>query len=409
VALEFDCRSLVEEQCLPWFWSSLNPSFREAVVADSGLFRYGVGNPLELDRELWTDRWEMLCGYLAEFPSLEPDRQVRVARLLNRMCFFRYTRDLIPADVAARAHESESRSALSWLRAMAGYRLWMEDLDDSYSLDEFERLADSAPPGLMRINVLYQMVVQNVKEKADLAATEHWQELHRAAIDAARPDLDEHDYLMAMSRSYRVAAFIPQLRRDRDGVVRDMDLAEQYARQMDRGTEVQRAYARELLYPVGESRIKEALWLKDLDLALQRAVAHRDAHRLDARVWVHCGEVYVRRDEMAEALGCFREAARLAPPGGEVARFMAGQCYEELGELDAALDAYLAALRADPLGISSAEGLLRVSEALGSGVRFWAAEVLNDLERLRVEQDDQPGKGDDAYRHLPPPVPKDAP
>jgi tetratricopeptide (TPR) repeat protein len=208
---------------------------------------------------------------------------------------------------------------------------------------------------------------------------------------------------MAMSRSYRVAGFIPQMKRDKEGTVRDMDLAEKYAREMDFGTELQRAYAKELLYPVLESRIKEALWIGDLDLALSRAIMHRDNHPLDSRVWVHTAETHLQRDEIPEALTCFLEAARLAPPGGEVARFMAGQCYEELDELPSALDSYLAALQIDPLGISAAEGIVRVSEQLGSKVHGWATEVLERLTRMQDDDSDEP-VSNDAYQRLPAPT-----
>ncbi len=407
-ALSVDCRSLFDGEDTPWFWSSLNPSFREALVADANLPAYQVSNPTELAAELRTDRWQQLCDYLADFRNLDAEVQFKVARMLNRMCFFRYTRALIPDNIAERAHESESLAALGWLRAMAGYKLWLDGEAPSYRLAEFERLAKSTRPGLTRINSHYQMVVQNVKHRADLAETEHWQQLHQAAIEEVRHELDEHDYLMAMSRSHRVAGFVPQMRRDAAGTVREMDLAEDYARRMDFGTEMQRRFARELMYPVQESRVKEALWIGELDLALRRAKAHRDNHLLDARVWLQCGEVHAQRDEPAEALECFRESVRLSPPGGDVARFLAGQCYECLDDPNAALDCYLGALRVDPLGISSVDGVVRVAKALGSNVYGWAEKRLQELEELRERQQDESEGGNDTYRHLPVPEPQAA-
>lgn len=399
-ALLIDCRSVFDGEETPWFWSSLNPSFREVLIADTGLAAYNVQTPLDLSKELRTDRWQELCDLVGDFSGLRPYIQVKVARILNRMCFFSLTRALIAADTVNRAHQAESVSMLAWLRAFAGYKIWLDGGDTDYDLTEFEELSKVAPVGLAKINPLYQMVVQNVKHGGDLGATEYWQEKHAVAIEEARPDLDRHDYLMAISRSHRVAGFIPQMKRDKVGTVREMDLAEDYARQMDFGTALQRAYAKELMYPVGESRVKEALWIGDLDLALRRAIRQRDAHLLDARVWVQCGEVYVAREELEEALECFREGIRLSPPGGDTARFMAGQCLEYLGDLNAALDAYLGALRIDPLGISSAEAALRVSAELGSGVQAWTSEVLRRLEELSGQV--TPASGN-SYRNLPPP------
>ncbi|WP_326738374.1 hypothetical protein [Streptomyces sp. NBC_01022] len=403
-ALGIDCRSLFDGENTPWFWSSLNPSFREALIAETGLSAYDVSDPTRLAPELRTERWQHLCTLLeGGFTRLSVEEQVKVARLLNRMCFFRYVRDLIPPEAVDRAGDGPAHAALAWLRCAAGYKLWMEDAEPSYSLDEFERITKIAPPGLARINPLYQMVVQNVKHRNDVEATEYWQERHHRAILEAEPDLDRHDFLMAISRSHRVGGFVPQMRRDRAGTVREMDLAEDYARQMDFGTELQRAYARELLYPVRESRIKEALWLQDLDTALERAVVHRDAHPLDSRVWVHCGEVRIERDEPEEALHCFREAARLAPPGGDIARYMAGQCHEYLDDLPSALDAYLGALRVDPLGYSSAEGALRVAKAVGSGTARWAERAVAELTERGSQTPQEKAGGTDAYRNLPAP------
>jgi tetratricopeptide (TPR) repeat protein len=400
-ALEMDCASLFDDLATPWFWSSLNPSFRTVLVADVGLPGLARRSPAELAGQWMSPRWRTLTELVRGFADLDLPTRVKVARMLNRLCFFRLTRDLLPDSVADAAGTSAAAAQLAWCRAIAGYKLWLEDEEPGYSLAEFDRLATTAGSHVMRISAHYQLVVQHVKHHNDVDTAEHWQRRHHTLIEELRPELDEQDYLMAMSRSYRVAGFIPQMRADAAGMVRDMELAQEYALRMDRSTDLNRRYAVEMLYPVQESRIKEALWLRDLDLALARATEHRDAHRLDARVWVHLGNVQVKREEYAEALLTFQEAVRLSPPGGEVGRFMVGQLLEEADRPQEALDAYLGALRVDPLGTASANRALEVAETLGSGVSAWARKVVEAHKDLRARAETARPEGDGAYRDLP--------
>lgn len=171
---------------------------------------------------------------------------------------------------------------------------------------------------------------------------------------------------------------------------------------MDYGSEMQRAYARELQYPCRESRIKEALWLGDLDLALERATAHCAITPTDARVWIQIGEVQVERDDLEGALTSYLTAARFSPPGGEIAKYMAGQCYEQLGAPDAALDSYLSSLRIDPLGVSSAEKAQQVAKELGSPIEAWAQGLLSQLRTGEYTQTTL----NEIYQRLPNPVEK---
>lgn len=403
VALDVDRRCLVEGRHYPYFAQTNSPSFRDELILVSGLAEYDVDSPLQLDPDLRTPDWQLLCEHLDTFAQLAADVRVRVVRLLLRLGFFHYVRNLVPANIDAHLGRDDNVAGLAFLRALAGCRLWSEGLEPSYRPAEFERIATSAPEGLWKIAATYFMVRSSVKDHADLAATRHWQALHEKAVHEVRDDLAHQDYLMAVSRLHRAGAFIPQMQRDAEETVRQMDLAEDYARQADCGTGIQRLYAEEIIHPVRESRIKEAIWLGDLDTALARAEAHRDIRPLDMRGWLYCGEVHLKRHDTKEALAAFREAARVSPPGGGMTHFMLASCYEELGQPELALDHYLASLRIDHLAVSSAEGALRLAQLQGSPTLAWVRHHLHKLTELR---DQLPPVEDAAYRHLPPPEPK---
>jgi tetratricopeptide (TPR) repeat protein len=400
VALEVDRRSLVEERHYPYFPQTIHHSFRDELIQDSGLAEYDVQNPLHLNSDLRTDHWRLLCEYAENFAYLRAEVQLRVVRVLTRLGLFRYVRSLVPADVYTRVDDDDHLAGMAFLRAWAGYLLQDGGLASEYDPKEFERVASAAPAGLWKIASCYSLVRTSVKEKADLLATEHWQALHEKAIREVGSALDRQDYLLAVSRFHRVGAFIPQMRRDAAETVRQMDLAEDYARQADFGEGIQRDYAEEIIQPVRQSRIKEAIWLGDLDTALARALAYRDVCRLDVYGWMFCGDVYLRRDDAENALCAYQEAVRLAPPCAGLLHFMVASRFEKLGEMGSALDHYLASLRSDHLAISSAEGALRLADRLGSPVRTW---VQLHLQKLTEMRELSPIPKERAYRHFPAP------
>jgi tetratricopeptide (TPR) repeat protein len=115
------------------------------------------------------------------------------------------------------------------------------------------------------------------------------------------------------------------------------------------------------------------------------------------------GDVFIALEKPEQALAAYRRAARLAPPGREIAWFMAGQCYEVLDDLESACDAYLASLQADPLGISAAERLMDVASQLNNtALSTW---IRPRLEHLTAKQRDAAATRSWPYKHLPPPIP----
>lgn len=399
--LDFGIRALAENRPYPRIQSALNPSFRGVLLAQTGLHSYAVDDPRSLPESLRTDRWRTLCEQVRGFDDLAPVQQARVAWLLGKLCLQDFVLALVPASAALRIASDNEQASLAYMRAYSRCRLNIDDPSRDYSIAEFEEIANQAPPGVARVDAHYQMVSQNVKHRGNLEAAEHWQERHRLAIEESRPELDDFTYTLMMSRYYRVGGFLPQMRRDVAGVVREMDLAEEYAKRLPRRTEVERIAADEMLYPVYESRTKEALWLDDLDLAEERALKTVALSPYDVRAWLHLGQVYCTRDDAARALGAYRRAIRLAPPGREIAYFMAGQCLEMLGDPESACDAYLSSLECDPGGISAAESLVDVAERLGdTAVARWARARVEHLVRRGGDSRVTP----EPYKHFPKPA-----
>ncbi len=400
--IELCFRSLVEDRDYPHIQACFNPSFRKALIRDTGLADYDVATPLALPEALQSERWRVLCESIRSFDALPVRAQVRLAWTLSKLCFQSVAAELIPAACVERISASNEHAGLAFVRAYSRYRMSVDDARSPYAIEELERIAREAPPGIHRIDASYQVVVQNVKHAANLPAVEHWQQRHREAIEASRAELDEFTYGFVMSRYHRVGGFIPQLQRRTQELVEEMERAEQYALALPQPDDVHRTAAGEVLFPVLESRTKEALWLGDNELALARVQRAVELSPNDSRAWLQLGQVQIERDEPEAALAAYRRAARLAPPGREIAWFMAGQCLEVLDDLESACDAYLTALQADPLGISAAEQLEAVATQLDHvTILRWVRPQLEQLRKLQasvVHPHAWP------YKDLPPPL-----
>jgi len=144
--------------------------------------------------------------------------------------------------------------------------------------------------------------------------------------------------------------------------VRQMDLAEQHARALKPKTSAQELLYLENLHPVMESRTKEALWLGDHDLALERALEVTQLDPYDSKAWVELGEVRRARKEWAPAAEAYAVAGMLGPPASAIGRHMAGLCFRELGQATLAAYFFKETLEIDPRGFSAREEIRKLPD-----------------------------------------------
>lgn len=362
-------------------------SFRESLLREANLPAYRVTDPLNLPTEFRSARWQLMCDYLAHFAGLNRCQQADVMALLSSLCFYPAVATYVLPISAEELSSNESSTALAYARANARFML-NQDYDTPYDIGEFEAIATNAPPGsIFRFNSLVHLIVQSARFTKDVDAVEHWASVALKEMDQFRSASDEFTFTLMMSRYYRAAAFAPQMRGDRAQLVREMDFAEEYAVALQRDTEVRRILADENLHPLMQSRTKEALWLGELDLAEHRARRAIEIDPLDPRARMEVGEVLVSLGKIAEAATFYRSAAELGPPGTAIAWYMAGECYETLGDLDHACDCFVSALRIDPLGISAANRLADLTKRTGNpALNCWAELRLGELKRYQSER-----------------------
>ena len=114
---------------------------------------------------------------------------------------------------------------------------------------------------------------------------------------------------------------------------------------------------------------------------------HGELHSLTLESLNAYGVRLLENGKIEEAQEEYLTAAELGPPGSEIALFMAGQCYQALGNNKAALRCFKRSLHYDPMGISALEALGSLDTALFSKdgglslIEKWAGESLVSIKQ----------------------------
>lgn len=276
-----------------------------------------------------------------------------LSNLLNALGFF----ELVVTLNATAPYEWDEDGATRLLAsAVARYVLSLDGIDRDYSPTLFRSIAEQAPRhGLARFTAILHMIVQSARFAKDAEAVEHWSKLGNAWLLEQQGYVDPFMYHVYFSRFYRGASFAGFMKGDRARVVAEMALAEAHATsagQHIQGDPHKEIIWKENLYPLMESRSKEALWLGDRALAESRLRRALEVDPHDAKLLIKIAELVADRQAYQEAAELYLRAARLGPPGREIAWFMAGQCHEQLHNLEIAAHCYRCSLSIDRQGIA---------------------------------------------------------
>jgi tetratricopeptide (TPR) repeat protein len=369
------------------------PSFRDSLLRETCMQQYKIDNPLELENELRTNRWSNLCEYLSHYQELELTTKVKVISLLRNLCLHKPVLDYIPEMSEAEIGSNSILAKLALYRATSNFALNEDEGSvDQKDLEEFEKIANYAPlESGTRLSASLQLVVQYAKNFIILAKAEFWREIATKEIQKMQSSLDDFSYKLLVSIYYRAIVFVPLLQKDKQKVIQEMDICQNYAESLTGENENQKIVACENQCIVLESRTKEALWLRNLELAEDRARRLTQMSSLEPRYYLELGEILIKRNKIEEAAKVYRSAARLGPPGTAIGWFMAGQCHEKLGDIDIACDCYLASIQMDELAISAVERLNKLAPRLGnSALVEWSNIRLSELREQQKIIANQP-------------------
>jgi tetratricopeptide (TPR) repeat protein len=307
-----------------------------------------------------------VCDALDHWPELTTDQQCRLVLILHALCFYLLISSTIPEMPKTEIIGDADCAELAYRRASARYVLGLPDRVADYvtaDLSELETIATITPRDHpVALSAALQVLVHKAKVSAPVDELAAWRRHSERILEAALTKGDDFTCALRLSRFYRAAAFVPQRHGDRSEVVRIMDLAERHARSMVPADESQELLYLENLYPVIESRTKEALWLGDLDVALARAHSLIDLDPYDSRAWLELGQVRLQRNEYAPAAEAYAVAAMLGPPSSAIGRHMAGLCFRYLGQPLIAAFFFQASLEIDARGFSPHDEIQRLPD-----------------------------------------------
>ncbi len=358
--------------------------FRKSLLKETGLLQYNVDNPLQLPNELRTERWNQLCDYLIHYQDLKPVSKLLVMNLVRSLCLHQTVLEYVPQMSEVEIASDPNLAGLALCRAISSV---VSNSDYGYpdNLKEIETIATNAPSSsLIRSKASILLLVRYATTLRDLPSAEYWRAIATQAIQNIKPLLNDFQYNLLMSIYYRAVTFVPLLHRDKEKVIEEMELCEFYGKSLICENEVQQMVANENMNILTESRVKEALWLGDLDLAEERARRLVAMEPFDSRYRLELGELLIKVNKIEEAAKIYASATRLGPPGTAVAWFMKGQCYEALGEIEIASDSYLAAIQIDSLAISAVERLAKLAPELGnSALVNWSKLRLMELQEQK--------------------------
>ena len=381
--IELAWRSFASDEALPRF-NSLVPTGRRAkiaLVARAADVTVAQVAPDEVPVDERNERWAGLCEAVARHETLPLPVRERLVWLLHRLCFHELIGTM--ARHAAPTGDADVRAALLVTNTLAAASLALERGSHIFAR-LFKALLPSLPEGsLAAATASYHLVLEHAKVRPDAALAAGAVQTHHRLVERAAARLPSFEAGLLWSRFHRVRAFLPMLNGDLRGMVDDMDRAELLARGLAPASEAERHVAAEILWPVLESRVREAQVLGDPALVERRARRLVAAAPLEARAWLHLGEALTSVERYGDATVVYREAHRLGPPASEIALFSLGQCHEMLGEVEPAMDAYAELLQLDPYAISAAERVAAMAAERGR-YQGWAQALLASLEALRT-------------------------
>jgi tetratricopeptide (TPR) repeat protein len=192
----------------------------------------------------------------------------------------------------------------------------------------------------------------------------------------ALADVDDFNAALMTSRWYRAMGFLPFLTGDRDLLVADLDRWLGIAGDLVGHDDHTRIIAADNYFPAVETAIRTHTYLGNHELALQlveKLAAEIDP--IDPKTWLTAGELRYKAGDVPGALAAYQQAAHLEFPYGRLSWFNVGQCHEQLGQMDEAVECYRRSLAYWPTGLTPVRRLrdLWASGALGDDADVIAA------------------------------------
>lgn len=307
---------------------------------------------------------ERIAG-AADLPLLD---RALLGRLVSAVGFHAEARDMLPGpDVPAPA-PTAAYALASWIFAeqmlTTGHQV---DLDPAFRT-LYAQLGDD--PRYLRMKVVASINATVNAARLRQADTMRWWRAegeHTLAAYRALPEVDEFSGLLMTSRWFRSMGFLPFVTGDRELLRADLDQWLGIATELLGATSDHEAIiAADNYFPAVETAVRTHTYLGEHAEALrlvERLATEIDP--VDAKTWLELGELRHQAGDVTGARDAYLHAAHLEFPYGRLSWFNAGQCHEQLGEFEDAVECYRRSLEHWPTGVSP---LRRIRDLHARGV-----------------------------------------
>jgi len=192
----------------------------------------------------------------------------------------------------------------------------------------------------IRLGVCINAAVASAHRK-EIATLAFWRAEGEEALTGYVTLTEVHGFYKQLmtSRYYRALSFLPYLTGDHDQLRSDMDRWHGTAAVLSGHDEHARILAADNYFPAVETMVRAYTHLGEHDAALaavDKLAAEIDP--LDPKTRLEAGELRYRAGDVTGALDAYLPAAHLQVSYGRLSWFNAGQCHEQLGQRDEAVE-----------------------------------------------------------------------
>jgi tetratricopeptide (TPR) repeat protein len=305
--------------------------------------------------------------HAAELPMLD---RALVSRLLSALGFYAEAKTTLPGPDEPVTDPESAYGLASWLFAEQMHSTGTDvDLEPLFCRLYDQLGADARYARMKVVTTINATVNAARRRRPDVIA--RWRGTGEQALaDYVKlPEVDDFSAALMTSRWYRAMGFLPFLTGDRDLLVADLDQWLGIAGDLVGHDEHTRIIAADNYFPAVETAIRTHTYLGNPELALrlvEKLAAEIDP--IDPKTWLTAGELRYAAGDVSGALLAYQHAAHLGFPYGRLSWFNAGQCHEQLGQVDEAVECYRRSLAYWPTGLTPVRRLrdLGAAGALGA-------------------------------------------
>lgn len=383
-AINFEYQDLIHGEINLSTQRLLPQSFRDVLVKEVGKGGYHLSqlNPNNLAGEMRTERWEYMLSKYNQYKDLDAQEQALLNRLLIRLGLHSKVLEIEPG-IREEAIKDNYFATLIYLQR--GYCSYSNVLDFGHSFEPaWEIVRQYSSNSILKMGAILCLIVYHSNITRDIGTISNLVSEAQDILKTLDKILDDELlYSYYVSRFYRTTSYLPFLQGNQALMVKELELSEDFATKAFSLAKSERnlTIMQENLLTVFETRSKEKMATKELDLAESYILKKVDFDPLDSKSFLELGDILYKKKDYEGAVNAYLKCKTLGVPCTAVANCKIGWIYEKhFGRKTEAMSYYFDCLNADPLSLTAIRQIYNQLPDSGEPLSDWASYYLNMLE-----------------------------